>query len=119
MAIVGSLDGYLADFKEITGHPFDRAAYSHVPQFAYMGEKDTNDAVLHDDAYSADERAVVFEVFGGTMMPDRWNAVQAIYRQQQLPIEFKTYSGIGHGTNGTVNSEVAEFFRRVIGRPKT
>ena len=107
----------LADFEEIAGHPFDRVAYSHVPQFAYMGEKDTNDAVLHDDAYPADQRAVIFDAFGRTMMPDRWNAVQEVYRQQKLPIEFKTYPGIPHGTNRAINSEVADFFRRVIEQP--
>lgn len=107
----------LADFEEIQGHPFDPVAYSRVPQFAYMGEKDTNDAVMHDDAYSADERELILELFGQTMMPDRWNAVQAVYRQQTLPIEFKTYPGIPHGTNGAINSEVADFFRRVIQQP--
>ena len=107
----------LADFQAIAGHPFDRDAYRHVAQFAYMGEKDTNDAVLYEDAYSDDERAIIFEAFGRTMMPDRWNAVQDVYRQQKLPIEFKTYPGIGHGTNGGINSEVAEFFRRAIEQP--
>jgi hypothetical protein len=109
----------LADFEEVAGYPFDREAYSRVPQFAYMGEKDQNDAVLHDDTYSAEERTLVFELFGRTMMPDRWNAVQAVYRQQKLPIAFKTYPGIPHGTNGAMNSEIAEFFRRVIQPPKT
>jgi hypothetical protein len=109
----------LADFDEIAGHPFDRAAYVEVSQFGYMGEKDTNDAVLYDDAYSAEERAAIFEVFGREMMSDRWNAVQAIYQQQQLPVEFNTFPDIGHGTNGVVNRAVTEFFRRVITPPKT
>ena len=110
----------LADFEEIAEHPFDRGAYSRVPQFSYMGEKDTNDAVMHDDAYSADERALILELFGRAMVPDRWDAVQAVYREQKLPIEFKTYPGIPHGTNGAMNSEIAEFFRRVIQpSPKT
>ena len=107
----------LADFQEIAGRPFDRDAYRHVPQLAYMGEKDTNDAVTHDDAYSAEERELIFTLFGRTMMPDRWNAVQEVYRQQKLPIEFKTYPGIPHGTNGAINSEVADFFRRAIEQP--
>ena len=104
----------LADFEAVAGQPFDRAAYTRVPQFAYMGEKDENDAVLYDDAYSADERTLVIELFGRTMMPDRWNAVQAVYRQQSLPVRFKTFEGIPHGTNRAVNTEVAEFFRRII-----
>jgi hypothetical protein len=108
----------LADFAKITGHPFDRAAFDAVPQFAYMGEKDENDAVMHDDAYSEEERALIFTLLGRTMMPDRWQAVEAVYRKQRSLVQFRTYEGIGHGTNGTVNREVAEFYRRVIDQPR-
>jgi hypothetical protein len=108
----------LADFEKITGHPFDRAAYDAVPQFAYMGEKDANDAVVHHDAYSDEERALIFKLLGRTMMPDRWKAVEAVYQKQHAPVLFKTYEGIGHGTNGTINREVAEFYRTVIDKPR-
>jgi hypothetical protein len=64
-----------------------------------MGEEDDNHAMIHDDAYPEPERSLVLDLFGRNMMPDRWEAVQAIYRQQKLPVEFKTYPGIGHGTN--------------------
>lgn len=104
----------IADLEKITGHPFDRPAYQAIPQFAYMGADDTNDAVVHNDAYSEDERALIFALLGRTMMPDRWQAVQAVYETQKIPITFKTYPGIGHGTNGKINTEVAEFFRGVI-----
>lgn len=107
----------LADFAKITGHPFDRAAYDKVPQFAYMGEKDENDAVVHHDAYSDEERALIFKLLGRTIMPDRWKAVEAVYQKQHLPVQFKTYEGIGHGTNGAINREVAEFYRSVIDKP--
>jgi dienelactone hydrolase len=110
----------LADYKDIAGHSFDRLSYGRIPQFAYMGEKDDNDAVLSDDAYPEPERSLVFELFGRKMMPDRWEAVQAVYREQKLPVEFKTYLGYGHETDGKINGEVADFFRRVIEhRPKT
>lgn len=107
----------LADYKDITGHSFDRLSYSRIPQFAYMGEKDDNDAVLYDDAYPEPERSLVFELFGRKMMPDRWEAVQAVYREQKLPFQFKTYLGYGHETDGKINGEVAEFFRRVAQQP--
>ena len=101
----------LADFEKITGHPFDRVTYSAIPQFTYMGEKDENDAVVHHDAYSDEERALIFKLLGRTMMPDRWKAVEAVYQTQRLPVQFKTYAGIGHGTDGTINGEVAAFYR--------
>jgi hypothetical protein len=107
----------LADFAKITGHPFDRTAYEAVPQFAYMGEKDENDAVVHHDAYSDEDRTLIFKLLGRTMMPDRWKAVEAVYQKQHLPVQFKTYAGIGHGTDGKINGEVAEFYRRVIENP--
>lgn len=104
----------IADIEKITGRAFDRAAYNAIPQFAYMGADDTNDAVLHDDAYSEQERATIFECVGEKMMPDRWNAVAAVYRNENTKVTFKTYPGIPHGTNRTINSEVAEFFRDVM-----
>jgi hypothetical protein len=104
----------IADLEKITDYSFDREAYQAIPQFAYMGADDTNDAVLHDDAYTEEERALIFEVVGRKMMPDRWEAVQAVYESEKISVRFKTYEGIGHGTNGKINTEVAEFFRKAI-----
>ena len=103
----------LADLEKLTGHPFDRDAYQTIPQLAYMGADDTNDAVRHDDAYSEEERNLVFTLLA-EKMPDRWRAVQAVYESEKLPVEFRTYPGIGHGTDGKINSDVAEFFRAAI-----
>ena len=108
----------LADFEKLTGRRFDRVAFNAVPQFAYMGEKDENDAVVHDDAYSEEERALIFKVVGRTMMPDRWKAVQTVYQKQDAPVQFKIYDGIGHGTNGAINREVAAFFGTVIDKAR-
>jgi hypothetical protein len=107
----------LADFEKIAGHPFDRAAYAAVPQFAYMGEKDENDAVVHRDAYSEEDQALIFKLLGRRLIPDRWKAVEAVYQKEKLPVQFKTYEGIGHGTNGKINGEVAAFFHGVIEKP--
>jgi hypothetical protein len=103
----------LADLEKFTGHSFDRAAYETIPQLAYMGADDTNDAVQHDDAYSDEERSLVFSLLG-EKMPDRWQAVQAVYQREKTSVEFRTYPGIGHGTDGKINSDVAEFFRAAI-----
>ena len=108
----------LADFEKITGHPFNRAAYGTVPQFAYMGEKDENDAAVHRDAYSEEDQALIFKLLGRRLIPDRWKAVEAVYQKEHLPVQFKTYEGIGHGTNGKINGEVAAFFHDVIEKPR-
>jgi hypothetical protein len=104
----------IADLEKITGRPFDRPLYLAILQFGYMGAEETNDALIYPDAYSEEERALIFELLGRTMMPDRWEAVQAVYQTEKVPIQFKTYPGIGHGTDGTINTEVTEFFRGVI-----
>jgi hypothetical protein len=108
----------LADFAKISGHPFDRATFAAVPQFAYMGEKDTNDAVVHRDAYSDGDQALIFKLLGRTLIPERWKAVEAVYQKEHLPVQFKTYQGVGHGTDGKINGEVAEFYRGVIEKPR-
>jgi hypothetical protein len=104
----------IADLEKIAGRAFDRFAYLAIPQFAYMGAEETNDALVYKDAYSDEERTLIFELLGRKMMPDRWEAVQAVYQSEKVPIQFKTYAGIGHGTDGRINKEVAEFFRGVI-----
>ena len=109
----------IGDLQNLTGDPFDRPVYLAIPQFAYMGADETNDAVVKDDAYSDEERTLIFELLGRTMMPDRWEAVQAVYQTEKVSIQFKTYSGIGHGTDGRINKEVAEFFRGVIEKART
>jgi hypothetical protein len=104
----------IADLEKVGPHAFNRSAYLAIPQFAYMGAEETNDAVVYKDAYSDEERTLIFELLGRKMMPDRWEAVQAVYGGEKVPIQFKTYPGIGHGTDGRINKEVAEFFRGVI-----
>lgn len=104
----------LADFEKIAGRPFDRGVYERVPQFGYMGAEDKNDAVEYDDAYSEEERSLIFTLLGRKMMPDRWEAVQKVYAEQKLPVRFRTYEGIPHGTNRAMNTEVAEFFRSAM-----
>jgi hypothetical protein len=104
----------IADLEKITDYSFDLPAYQALPQLAYMGADDINDAVVHHDAYSDEERAIIFEVVGKKMMPDRWEAVQAVYESQKVSAGFKTFTGVGHGTNGIIHTEVAEFFRKAI-----
>ena len=104
----------LADFEKIAGRPFDRGAYERVPQFGYMGAEDKNDAVEYDDAYSEEERSLIFNLVGRKMMPDRWEAVQQVYADEKLPVRFRTYEGIPHGTNRAINTDVAEFFRSAV-----
>ena len=87
------------------------AEFRRLPQMAYMGEKDENDAVMFDDAYSEDERGLILTLVGKQMMPTRWNAVKKFYNEYGVNAEFRTYGGIGHGTDRRINDQVTEFFR--------
>jgi predicted esterase len=102
------------DLQSITGREFQRAQWIEVPQFLYMGADDTNDAVSFDDGYSESERLVVHQTLGAVMLPNRWQTVQDTYESVGANVVFKTYDGIGHGTNRTINTDVAEFFRSTI-----
>ena len=104
----------IGDFESLTGREFPREQWLQVPQYLFMGEQDTNDAVEYDDGYDDSEREVVHSTLGKVMQPDRWRAVQEEYRVADAPVEFVTYEGIGHGTNGKIHADMAEFFTSQI-----
>ncbi len=85
-----------------------------MPQFIYMGADDQNDAVLFDDGYAPEERSIVFAVLGERMQPDRWERCQALYHGAGATVTFRTYAGIGHGTNDQIAAELIAFFRGVM-----
>lgn len=101
------------DYLEIAGHKFDRRAFDSVPQFAFMGENDSNDAVQFDDAYSPKDRKLIFSSLG-QQMPQRWLSVQRIYRAHHADVEFMTFPNIGHGTDGRIHTAVADFFTSAV-----
>ena len=107
----------VADLPELTGQPFDSQAWKRVPQFIYMGADDTNDAVQFDDAYTAEERSLIYRLLGEAMQPDRWEHCQRLYREAGAPAVFTTYQGIGHATNGRIHADIAEFFRTAMAAP--
>ncbi len=104
----------LSDFAEVGGQPFHQEAWRRVPQLIYMGADDQNDAVQNDDGYSEDERKIVYTAIGEKMQPDRWEHCQALYQAAAATVTFRTYQGMGHGTNRKINTEVAEFFRSAM-----
>jgi predicted esterase len=48
------------------------------------------------------------------MQPDRWQKAQAIYRAAGANVQFRTYAGVGHGTNGAIHREMADFFEAAM-----
>jgi hypothetical protein len=104
----------LADYASITGHAFDKAAYNAVPQLAFQGENDDNDAIGNDDEYTPKERDLIWSLFGEPMFPDRWEAVQAAYQAAGSTVVFKTYSKIGHGFDQRALHDIATTFSKAL-----
>jgi hypothetical protein len=99
-----------ADFQKCSGNTFNAEAFKALPQLYYMGELDQNDAVAFDDAYSKQERKIVYRLMGQKLIPDRWTFVSSVYKSNNVKAEFRTYPGIGHGTDKKINNELVDFF---------
>lgn len=97
------------DFSQITGRNFNLDQWLSIKQFLFMGENDTNDAVAYDDAYSEEERSVIYKIAGKSIHPERWDNSQKVYKKYGANVVFRTFKGLGHGTNGDVHSEFLAF----------
>ncbi|MGS0696718.1 hypothetical protein [Shewanella sp. 0m-4] len=102
------------DFKNITGRDFSKTKWASLPQFLFMGENDTNDAVKYDDAYSDAERKTIHSVLGKNMQPERWTKCQDIYQANDVNVVFHTYEDIGHGTNLKIHNDILSFVKENI-----
>jgi pimeloyl-ACP methyl ester carboxylesterase len=102
----------IADLPTIIGKPVDMEGFKAVPQLLYMGAQDDNDAVAFDDAYSKEDRELVFRLMGKQLVPQRWSFMESVYRAQGINAEFRTYPNIGHGTDRKINNDLVEYFRK-------
>jgi hypothetical protein len=100
-----------ADIKKITGRKANLKAFKKLPQMLYMGATDTNDAAAFDDAYSKEERKIVYELMGKQMIPQRWDFIREVYLKNNVRADFRTYPQIGHGTDLKINNDLVDFFR--------
>lgn len=101
----------LADLEQIAGIKPRLNEWRRVPQLIFMGALDDNDAVQFDDGYDDSEKEIVFQAIGRKMQPDRWERCQSVYRAAGANATFRTYDGIGHGTDGRIGLEITEFLR--------
>jgi len=102
------------DLEKIFDLRFNSVSYKKVPQYIYMGGKDSNDAVLFDDAYSKKERKLVFKRLGKVMLPDRFRKIESIYKDFNTSAVFKLYPNIGHETDMEVFTDVVKFFSEIM-----
>ncbi len=102
----------IADIEEVSGEQLNLQAYSVLPKMLFKGALDDNDAVAFDDAYSSEEREIVYRFMGQQLIPQRWEFVQEVYRKSNIQADFRTYPNIGHGTDLKINDELVAFFRQ-------
>ena len=102
------------DLEEISGKKPDLTSFKKLPQFLFMGAIDDNDAVPYDDAYSDEERRVVYATVGKEMQPARWEKCQEIYKTEGVNAIFRTYKEVGHWSTPEINRELINFFSKII-----
>jgi len=101
------------DFKLVAGKSFDNKNLRKVPLFIFLGDKDTNDSVVFGDGYDAEDKDLVFEIFGKTPV-ERWETSKSLYRENELNATFKLYSNIGHTVTDEMIKDILEFFSKYV-----
>ncbi len=99
------------DFKSVAGKSFDVKNLRKVPLFVFLGDKDTNDSVVFGDGYDAEDKDLVFEIFGKTPV-ERWETSKSLYRENELNATFKLYPDVGHTVTDEMLKDITEFFSK-------
>lgn len=102
-----------ADMEAISGRPFQAEAWQALPQMIFMGAVDDNDAVKYDDAYSGEERELIFRHLAEDMSL-RWMKAQLLCLEAEPRINFVTYGQVGHWTNRQIGLDMAHFVQEVL-----
>ncbi|MCU0459483.1 MAG: hypothetical protein MUE37_10405 [Bacteroidales bacterium] len=102
------------DFQKLFGRQFDAVSFSRTPQYYYIGEHDTNDAVPYKDGYDQLESHLVSELLGKEIHPARWNKCINIYLENNIMAKFKTYERTGHEVTDDIREDVLRFFREQL-----
>jgi predicted esterase len=105
----------IADLEALVGSEFGIEAYSDVPHFFFIGERDSNDSVVYRDGYDESDERQVLDLFGETPVA-RWPLAEEIYRTAGASAEFRSYAGVGHEISPEMSRAMGEFFRKVLAR---
>lgn len=104
----------IANVAELTGEPFDLAAFCEVNHFLYLGEDDTNDTLLYPDAWTGPEiRATAILVYGEDIHRERFPNCKAVYEEVGAAAVFREYEDTGHKP-GPARSDIVEFHDRSL-----
>lgn len=85
----------VGDLEELTGVPFDSAAFNAIPQLIYMGSLDDNDSVDFRDGWDEEAAALIDRLFG-TEPISRWEISRLQYERAGAHARFLLVEGVGH-----------------------
>ncbi len=85
----------VADLQQLTGKPFDTAAFRGVPVQIYIGDLQVDDAVDYTDGYDPEDAALIKEVFGGPTFR-RYPSSEAAYSSIGANCQFVIFPGMAH-----------------------
>lgn len=85
----------IADFAELTGDPFDLAAFRGVPQLFVQGSADDNDSLDFGDGWDAEPAAAIQARFGDTPLA-RWDAAKDLFSLAGCNARFELVPGVDH-----------------------
>lgn len=104
----------VADLEELTGEPFDEAAFREVDRFLYMGELDRVDTIPGTGSFTDPElRETALTVFGPDPITDRFPYARAVYEDADVPAVFRLYDDAGHVSHPALD-DLVEFHGRSL-----
>ncbi len=101
----------VGDLDSLTGREFNFKAYQRVALFHFLGDQDTNDAVVFEDAFDKQDKDLIFALFGSTPV-DRWPSVLAVHDTVGCQCTFRLYKGVGHTLTPEMLADITDFFLR-------
>lgn len=102
----------VADVEQLTGAPFDLNTFVKVPQFIYVGDIDTNDALDVRDM-PQEERSQICALLNCNPNPylaTRWPVAEQMYDAVGANAQFMVYPGVGHNYSSQIWSDLTNFF---------
>lgn len=111
----------VSDVEELTGSPFEEAAWRDVPQLCYIGaneRKPTDDTLPYSGVWSREQARRAIEVYGSDIQRERMPYSEAVYRRAGADSRFEVYDRVGHdNTAPKINRDVLAFHKRQLDIP--
>lgn len=99
----------IADLQEVAGVIYNPQEYMRVPRFAFMTAGDNRDATRDDHIFAASEGELIRSLFGGQVLPERWENMKRLAGELGLPVQFVTYP-----ETGPASTDLIAFFRATL-----